>query len=116
MCGESRSPAHLLLSPGRSKGGLGLGRRHKAKQSPGHFSSCCSTPVPNWRRAAAWPALTIHGHLIYLGGVVLLNVSQDADVVILHKVDGYTFSAVSARPADSVEAERRREWSHLGEG
>lgn len=67
---------------------------------------------PRWD----WPALTVHGHLIYLGGVVLLDVSQDADVIVLHKVDGYTFSAVSARPANSVEAEGKREWSHLGEG
>ena len=47
---------------------------------------------PRW----GWPALTVHGHLVYLGGVVLLNVSQDADVIILHKVDCYTFSAISA--------------------
>lgn len=58
----------------------------------------CSAPTSKQRRAAAWgrPALTVHGHLVYLGGVVLLNVSQDADVVILHKVDCYTFSAVTA--------------------
>ena len=29
-------------------------------------------------------------HLINLGGVVLLNVAQDLDVVVLHKVDGHT--------------------------
>lgn len=63
-----------------------------------------------------WPALTIHGHFINLGGVVLLNVPQDADVIILYKVDGNTFSAIPARPANSVEAAQgKRGWSHLGE-
>ena len=34
--------------------------------------------------------LTVHGHFIDLGGVVLLNVSQDPDVVVLDKVDRNT--------------------------
>lgn len=49
-------------------------------------------------------ALTVHGHLVDLGGVVLLDVPQDADVVVLHKVDGDAFPAVPARAADSAEA------------
>merc|ERR1719250_67234 len=47
----------------------------------------------------------IHRHLIYLGGVVLFNITQDSDVVILHEVDGHTFSAKPARSADSVDVE-----------
>lgn len=47
---------------------------------------------PPWGR----PMLTVHGHLVDLGGVVLLDVPQDADVVVLHEVDRYTFSPVSA--------------------
>ncbi|KAI1240434.1 hypothetical protein IHE44_0008857 [Lamprotornis superbus] len=58
--------------------------------------------------------LTVHGHLVDLGGVVLLNVAQDADVVVLHKVDGDAFPAIPARAADSAEARGKREWSHCG--
>lgn len=47
----------------------------------------------------------VHGHLVDLGGVVLLDVPQDADVVVLHKVDGDAFPAVPARAADSVDVE-----------
>lgn len=35
----------------------------------------------------------VHGHLIYLRGVVLLNVPQNLDVVVLHKVDGHTLQS-----------------------
>lgn len=50
--------------------------------------------------------LTIHGHLVDLGGVVLLDVPQDADVVVLHEVDGHPLAAVAARPPDSSRAEQ----------
>lgn len=43
---------------------------------------------------------TIHGHLIDLGGVVLLNVSQDPDVIIFHKVDGHTLTAIAPGPTN----------------
>lgn len=49
----------------------------------------------NWRMNT-----TIHGHLIDLGGVVLLNVSQDPDVIIFHKVDGHTFTAIATGPTN----------------
>lgn len=44
--------------------------------------------------------LTVHGHLIYLGRVVLLNVPQDPDVIILHKVDGHTLPAIATGPTN----------------
>ncbi len=47
--------------------------------------------------------LTVHGHLIDLCGVVLLNITQDTDVVILHKVDGHTFPAVTTRSTNPDE-------------
>lgn len=50
--------------------------------------------------------LTVHGHLVDLGGVVLLDVPQDADVVVLHEVDGHPLAAVAARPPDSSRAEQ----------
>lgn len=43
---------------------------------------------------------TIHGHLIDLGGVVLFNVSQDPDVIIFHKVDGHTLTAIATGPTN----------------
>ena len=46
--------------------------------------------------------LTVHGHFIDLRGVELLDVSQDADVVILHEVDRHTLAAEATRTTDSV--------------
>ena len=37
--------------------------------------------------------LTIHGHFINLCGVVLFNITQNPNVVILHKVDSNTLPA-----------------------
>ena len=37
----------------------------------------------------------IHRHFIYLCGVVLLDVSQNSNVVTLHKVDSHTLAAKS---------------------
>lgn len=89
------------------------------KWSNWHFSFNCSTGFPagrGQRLQRGRPALTVHRHFIDLGGVVLLNVSQDADVIVLHKVDRYTFSAVSARPANSAQAEGRENAAALGQG
>ena len=36
---------------------------------------------------------TIHGHFINLCAVVLLNITQDSNVIWFHKVDGNTFAA-----------------------
>ena len=44
-------------------------------------------------------------HLIDLGGVVLLNVAQDADVVAAHKVDCHTLAPVAPRAADAVDVQ-----------
>jgi len=54
--------------------------------------------------------LTVHGHLIDLCTVILLNVSQDTDVIILHKVDGHTSSAVSTRPTNSETREQKNKF------
>merc|ERR1719233_1515004 len=47
----------------------------------------------------------IHGHFIDLCGVVLLNVSQNSDVIILHEVDGNTLPAKSTRSTDPVDVQ-----------
>ena len=39
--------------------------------------------------------LTVHWHLIYLCTVILLNISQYADIITLDKVDGDTLAAVT---------------------
>jgi len=47
----------------------------------------------------------VHRHLVDLRRVVLLNVAQDTDVVVLHKVDRDTLAAETTRPADAVNVE-----------
>lgn len=47
-----------------------------------------------------WLLRTIHGHLVDLGGVVLLNVSQDPDVIVFHKVDGHALTTITTGPAN----------------
>jgi hypothetical protein len=45
----------------------------------------------------------MHGHFVYLSGIVLLNVSQDADVFDGDKVDGHSFSTKSTSSTNSVD-------------
>ena len=55
----------------------------------------------------------VHGHLINLGGIVLLNIAQDLDVVILHKVDGHTLQRAChglSRFGYSAKPELWRRW------
>ena len=49
--------------------------------------------------------LTVHGHLVDLRGVVLLNVPEDPDVVVLDKVDSHALAAKPARTADAVDVQ-----------
>lgn len=44
---------------------------------------------------------TIHWHFIYLCWVVLLNITKNSDVIILHKVYGNTLSAKTTWTTDS---------------
>merc|ERR1719438_293534 len=52
----------------------------------------------------------IHRHLIDLGGIVLLNITQDPDVIVLHEVDGYTLATESARSSDSMDVQLSVVW------
>ena len=45
----------------------------------------------------------VHGHLVNLGGVVLLDVAQYPDVVRLDEVDRDTLAPVAAGAADAVD-------------
>ena len=47
-------------------------------------------------------------HFIDLGRVELLDVPQDPDVVVPHKVDGHALAAVAPRSADAVDVELAR--------
>merc|ERR1719502_292196 len=47
----------------------------------------------------------IHGHLIDLGRIILLDVAQDADVVTLDEVDRHALAAETARPTDAVDVQ-----------
>ena len=44
-------------------------------------------------------------HFIDLGGVKLLNVSEDPNIIVPHKIDSDTLTPISARPADAVDVE-----------
>lgn len=52
----------------------------------------------------------IHGHFINLRAIVLLDIAQDADVVILHEVDGHTLAAKPPRPPDPVNVQLATVW------
>ncbi len=53
-----------------------------------------------------WSSRTVHGHLVDLGRVVLLDVSQDPDVIVLHKVDGHALSTITTRPTNPGGGQR----------
>ncbi len=54
------------------------------------------------KRGTQWVSRTVHGHLVDLRAVVLLNVAQDLDVLIGHKVDRGTLAAEAARAANAA--------------
>lgn len=47
----------------------------------------------------------IHRHLINLGGIVLLNISQYSDIIICHEIDGDTLSTETPRSTNSMNIE-----------
>ena len=49
--------------------------------------------------------LTIHGHFVDLSRVILLDISQDPDVVIFDKVDGHTFATKTSRTTDTMNVQ-----------
>lgn len=38
---------------------------------------------------------TVHWHFINLCGIVLLDITEDADVVVLYKVDCHTLTSIT---------------------
>ena len=64
----------------------------------------CRPPFPEATRAQMQRSL--HRHLVHLGGVVLLNVAQDLDVVVLHKVDGHALRAGRRKGCGREERDR----------
>mmetsp|Transcript_28304 Transcript_28304/g.50560 ORF Transcript_28304/g.50560 Transcript_28304/m.50560 type:complete len:267 (+) Transcript_28304:282-1082(+) len=65
--------------------------------SCGHKAPCGSCHLNKVRN--------IHGHFIYLCAVVLLNIAQNAHIVVAHKIDGHALSTEAARAADAVDVE-----------
>ena len=55
-------------------------------------------------------ALTVHRHLVDLCGVVLLDVSQNPNVIILNEVDGYTLAAEPTGSSDPVDVQLTVVW------
>ena len=47
----------------------------------------------------------VHGHLVYLCRIVLLDISQNAYVFVSHEIDCDTLSVESSRATDSVNVE-----------
>lgn len=43
----------------------------------------------------------------HLCGVILLDISQDTDIVIAHKVDGHAFPAKAPRAADPAKEAKK---------
>ena len=56
--------------------------------------------------------LTIHGHFINLCGVVLFNITQNPDVVVLHKVDGNTLPAETTWATNPVKRQNTHQLDH----
>ncbi len=52
--------------------------------------------------------LTVHGHLVNLRTVVLLNVSQDAYIFTLDKVDSDTLPPITTRTTNPATKEKIR--------
>lgn len=50
-----------------------------------------------------WSGLTIHGHLVNLGGVVQFDVAEDAHIIACDEVNSNTFPAESSATADAVD-------------
>mmetsp|Transcript_8644 Transcript_8644/g.17906 ORF Transcript_8644/g.17906 Transcript_8644/m.17906 type:complete len:289 (-) Transcript_8644:672-1538(-) len=45
----------------------------------------------------------IHRHLINLCAVILLDIAENADIVVFHKVDGHTLASVPTGTTDAVD-------------
>ena len=63
-------------------------------------------PVSNNNTQSATHARTVHWHLVNLCGVVLLNVTEDLDVVVGCKVDGDALAPKATATADAAHAQR----------
>ena len=44
--------------------------------------------------------LIVHGHLVNLCAVVLLNITQNTDVIVFDKIDGDSFSSITTGSTD----------------
>jgi len=47
----------------------------------------------------------VHRHFVDLGGVELLDVPKNADILVLHEVDGHTLAPEAARPAYPMDVQ-----------
>jgi hypothetical protein len=45
----------------------------------------------------------IHGHLINLCTVILLDISENSNVITLHKINSHTFTAITPTPTNPVD-------------
>ena len=80
--------------------------------SPDHILKLVGWPQA--RLATHNTALTIHGHLVNLCTVVLLNITQDPNVVTLDEIDGHTPPAISPRPTNSGAQRKHSKTGYVG--
>ena len=101
----SRSCVHRLPTAPRRTASTQPLAAHRAAASPLLARAPARPPPhPALRRAPRLhEVLKVHRHLVDLRRVVLLDVAQDADVVLLDKVDGHTLAPVAPRAADAVD-------------
>ncbi len=52
----------------------------------------------------------IHRHFVNLGRVILLDISQDLQVLILHEVDGHSLSSETTTTTNTVDIELSVSW------
>jgi len=79
-------------------------RRRMASSNQTHNNSAICSPQSSDQVGH------VHRHLINLRAVVLLNVSQDTDVVLAHKVDRHTLAPKTPRATNAMDVELTIIW------
>lgn len=78
---------------------------HTPTAVPPRYNTPTSTPAAHPHSASSDELCNIHGHLVDLCAVELLDVPQDLDVIRLDKVDGHTLAPEAAAAPDAVDVQ-----------
>lgn len=74
------------------------------------YNCLCIMLLTDYHKEIKGIILTIHGHFINLCWVVLFNISQDTNIIILHKVDSNTFPSKTTRSTNTVNVQLTIVW------